>query len=359
MRENLPIITAETIPDLHVHLREDSEEGLNRGGSIVAGLLKLSAQGGADVLGAMPNTTVPLTTAQRVMEYYRYALSLAPRDKVNCLVPIVMLTEETTHMGLQVCRAAGIKDGKIYPHLRTTKAEHGVRHWGRMLQVVRGCGEFGIRVHGHFEDPSPQFSNRDAELACVAVARMFLEESDAVIVWEHGSDGRCVPHWKEMAKTGRFFVTITAHHLAANEDTAYGDVRAVCKPTIKTELDRLALVALVKENLSWVMAASDSAAHDIKAKHVHQGQCACGALTAPFLALLYAHTLSPLLQIPAGRETFLNFTSRNTRRLYGLPPGRPLPIVASPFEIPLTYSVGPWTVEPFWAGKTLDYNFAP
>jgi dihydroorotase len=274
-------------------------------------------------------------------------------------IPVVMLTEETTREELVKCKKVGINDGKMYPLLRTTKSGSGVKHYGRILPVVKWCGELDIKVHGHFEHPSLLFHNRDAEFACLPIARMFLEETEATIVWEHGTDARCIPHWEDMATSKRFFVTLTAHHLVTNEDEAFGDVRAVCKPPIKTENDRRALVVLIEKDYPWVMNGPDVAGHNESAKQVPLERCACGAYTAPFLLALYAHGLDHLLKTAEGIETFINFTSRNVRRLHNLPPAsRQIKMVRQPLQIPLVYQIGSWKVMPFWAGRIIDWSIA-
>jgi dihydroorotase len=275
------------------------------------------------------------------------------------VIPFLMLTESTTRAMLEACAAIGIKDGKIYPKLRTTKSEHGVTNYAVMLNVVRWCGELGIKVHAHFEHPNMVHCNRDAEFLCLPIAELFLQNSAAIIVWEHGSDGRCVQVWKKFASdyAGRFFVTITAHHLVWTEDDDHGDVRKVCKPSLKTQNDILALTTLIEEDHEWVMAGSDIAPHDSRFKHVSSGKCSCGEYTAPFIHPLYAHGLSRLFTTPRGVDVYVNFTSRNARKLHGLPASSRTVILAkAPFEIPSVYQVGYWKVEPPGAGDKISFS---
>ncbi len=343
-------IEVDALADVHTHLRE---------GEVVAPLIFQAMAGGADVLGAMPNTTKGLVTASHVVEYIQHAKLLVLRHETPVsFIPFVMITEKTTEKDIDECVAAGIKDGKIYPFMRTTKSENGVVHYGRILPVIKHCGKVGMKCHFHPEHPSMLFSNRDAEFAFLPLARMFLEESDAYIIWEHGTDARCIPHWKDMAdSTGRFALTLTAHHLATNEDLAFGDIRAICKPPIKLESDRSALVDLVAKDYYWVMAGGDVAFHDKWAKHVKKERCACGAYTGPFLLPLYAHALTKLLEGGSGIETFVNFTSRNARKFHQLPPSsRRIKLVSESWQIPLSYVIGSQTALPFWAGQTLNWK---
>lgn len=343
-------IVVEPIADVHVHLREI--------GPVMEALIAMSVRGGADVLGPMPNTNEGLCIAEQVREYIDHARKRAPAETLD-FMPIAMVTEQTRSLDIQLIRAAGIRHVKIYPRLRTTKSENGVENYWKLIDLINYCGELGIFCHFHPEHPWMKVGNRDAEYLFLPVAKMFLEATNATIVWEHGTDARCIPFWEEMAETGRFFVTLTAHHLATNEDDTFGDIRAVCKPPIKTESDRRSLVELVMRDHCWVMAGSDSAFHDVSKKYVETGCCSCGAFTAPFLMQLYAHTLQSLFDTKKGVEIFINFTSRNARRNFGLRlPTKKITLSRQPFRIPITYSIGDQTAACFWAGRTLAFRIA-
>jgi dihydroorotase len=345
----MKVIEVESLADVHVHLREP--------GQIMKSLIQHSIAGGADVLGAMPNTKVALTTAHLVTPYMDNAKGLVlPTQRVSFL-PFVMITERTTELEIDVCVANGIVDGKIYPFKRTTKSDDGIEHYERVLPIISYCGKVGMKCHFHPEHPNMLFINRDAEFVFLPIVRM-LDQTDTIIVWEHGTDARCIPHWEDMSKSGRFFVTLTAHHLATNEDETFGDVRAVCKPPIKTEYDRRALVDLVGKNYPWVMAGTDTAFHPKSAKHVDDRCCACGDFTAPFAHPLYAHTLGHLLVTEDGIKTYVNFTSRNARNLHTqLPPSsRMVKLANEQWEIPKYYPVGTETALPFGGGQKLNWK---
>lgn len=344
-------ILVEALFNAHSHIRE--------GEDVMRDLIALLIQGGADTILAMPNTTAGLTTCEQVLLYDRQAHLLVQPGKTLATIPTLMITEEKLELEIEKCVNAGVRDGKVFPLNRTTKSQNGVRDYSRLIPKIRVCGEVGMNVHLHPEHPWMAFGNRDAEFCFLPIADMFLRETNATIVWEHGTDSRCIPFWKEMAATGRFFVTLTAHHLAGNEDQALGDVRMVCKPPLRTEHDRLGLIQLVAENHNWVMAGGDDAPHNLPAKHVHNGQCACGEYTAPFLMQLYAHALDELLQSEAGRQIFVNFTSRNARAFHNHPPASATRLlVRQEFLVPDFYQVGSWRVEPPWAGKKIRYSFS-
>jgi dihydroorotase len=249
------LVTVEIGINPHSHIRE-AEEKMRKH-------LSLILDGGIECILAMPNTQKGLRTFNDVLEYTRYAASVRP-DKNFDFIPCAMLTELTTVQDIELWAAAGIMDAKVYPRFRTTNSESGVVQYAKLLPLVARCGELGIRVHFHPEHPSKIYTSRDAEYAFISLVLMFLEATSAVIVWEHGTDARCIPFWEDFATRfpDRFYVTITAHHLATNEDLAFGNVREVCKPPAKTEADRLALIAFVAKGYEWVIAGADDAPHD-------------------------------------------------------------------------------------------------
>ncbi len=346
-------IIVDAIANMHSHIRDGEPQ---------RDLIYHLIAGGCDVILPMPNIgKVGLRTAQHVVDYIAHAQSLLlPADKDKMMfMPCMVVNEETPLDEIRNAYDVGVRDVKIYPLNRTTFSEFGVRNYVRLLAIVRLCGELGIRVHFHPEYPWLSISNEDAEYQFITWAEMFLRETNAVIFWEHGTDGRCIRFWEELAieYPGRFFVTITAHHLLMNSDETFGDVRATCKPSIKGEDSRRGLVALVAKNYAWVMAGADDAPHPDDKKHVHEGKCACGDFTSPFLHGMYAHALRQLLVTESGVEIYKNFTSRNARRVFGLPPARQCVLEQKPSIIPLSYKAGPWTVESAGAGRTLDWTF--
>jgi len=352
--------------DTHYHVRQD----LFGQKSLVHPLIDLSVEGGAIALGLMPNPKAGvhaphdgLHTAEDVAAYVEHAAQANKAGLVQ-FIKIVLITERTTKADIDACVKAGIKDAKIYPLNRTTGSDIlGVRYFHELIPVLRHCGMEGMRVHIHPEHPLMGIPGRDAEYQFLSEMDTFIgatEDTNTFFVWEHGTDARCIPHWKEWAKTGRFYVTITAHHLASDEDELFGDVRGVCKPAPKTRWDKDLLRALVLEGYSWIMAGTDSAPHDISAKQVGTGRCSCGAFTAPFALQLYAHVL--LSERPSNKEIeiFRSFTCGNAERFYDFydldlnPSG--FRLVRRQFVIPTYYDVGPWRVMPFGANQTLDWS---
>jgi dihydroorotase len=334
----------------HTHLREEPD--------VMRDLIRASLEGGIDTLGPMPNTKAGLMTAKQVTDYITLARSLVPSDEIMNFIPIGMVNEQTTKLDIEGFLDAGIRNVKVYPLGRTTNSHYGVRDYSKLLPIVKYGGDKGMVFHFHPEHPWMSIENRDAEYLFLSILDMYMRETNAIIVSEHGTDTRCIPMWKEWGKTGRFYLTLTAHHPATNESKSFGVVQSVCKPPIKTELDRLNLLTLIKENHTWVMLGADNAFHPKEAKHRHDGEpCACGADTTHFILQLCAHVLDDLLQTPEGIKTFVNFTSGNAQRFHDLPDSSgTVTLVREPFQIPLEYPIGSYIAEPFWLGKTLNWR---
>ena len=343
--------TTECGANPHTHLRELV---------LIREHIERCVEGGVDVLLPMPNLTNPLLTAADVTAYIAAAKASVRQGVPMTFIPIVYLTQETTREMIDDCIQAGIMDAKVYPRFRTTKSDAGVKEYGKIIDIVRHCGTVGMRVHFHPEHPWPKFESDDAEFLFLPILKIFLEETAATIISEHGSDARCIPFWEDMALSNRFYVTLTPHHLATTKDKTFGDVRSTCKPPIKTERDRKDLVDLVCKDYDWVMLGADDAPHDVSKKHVHEGCCACGAYTSPFLLPLCAHALDAMIQKDVdSRVAFENFISHTARILYNLPQAKKtLTLVRKPFRIPLQYKIGTTMVEPFWAGQEILWSFA-
>jgi len=345
-------ITVPCLIDPHVHFREAEKKTMKP-------LIKNAINGGARVFGAMPNTKDGLLTALDVKSYTNLAKSCVPKNVHVDFIPIVMINEKTTPAMLNECARLGIMDGKVYPLDRTTQSHYGVRDYLDIVPPVRHMGKLGMRCHMHPEHPWMLIQNRDAEYQFLPIMDMFIRKTETTLIWEHGTDGRCVPYWKQMAKTGRFYLTLTPHHLATSEDPSYGDVGTICKPSIKTLWDQLALLDLVARDYPWVMAGSDKAPHDVTKKHVVGKGCACGAYHGDFTLALYAHALNDLLLTPSGIQVFANFIHHNARKLYNLPEfSEMVTLLCKPFRIPMNYNIGDWTVEPFWAGREIMWSIA-
>ena len=341
--------------DPHDHLREDTGDVM-----VVGPLMQASYDGGAVLIGAMPNTAKGLLDAGSILAYQEHCDSVGPGPEKLRSFTFLQITPQTTTADIDECCWKGFKDAKVYPLGRTTESQNGVRHYNELLPIIIYACRKGMRVHFHPEHPSMTIENRDAEYMFLSIMDMIMHVTEGLpgaIVWEHGTDMRCIPSWREWAETGRFFVTLTAHHLVASENETFGDVAATCKPPIKTRFDQKALVDLVKEGLNWVMAGTDSAAHDKREKQ-KIGQCACGAYTAPFAMALYAHALRDLLYDEEGTAIFIKFTSGNARSLYGDDYGdvsdQMITIRDESTQIPDEYEVGTWNVIPFMAGKEIS-----
>jgi dihydroorotase len=347
-------ITVPAMFDPHFHLRE--------GDGVMRDLLRLAYLAGVSTVGTMPNVGKGLLTAESVVNYRQKARASVNNHEVSvpCVdifMPIGAINEDTTLDELELMYDAGIRSVKVYPLGRTTNSDFGVRDYFKLLPLVTRCGELGITVHFHPENPNMLFEDRDAEFQFISFVDQFIRLTKAKIVWEHGTDARCIPYWKEWSKTGRFFVTFTPHHLLTNESDSRGDVRAEVKPRIKTCRDQNDLVKLVLEDHDWVMAGSDSAWHPCDAKHTDEGQCACGAFHGRHTLALYAHALLDRFIYESMEDSFDCFIFHNAKELHGLDIERvEITLVREETKIEKEVLVDGNPSMLFWAGKTINWR---
>lgn len=310
---------------------------------------------------AMPNLLPPILRGKQAVRYRRQIKSNVPKKKKLHVIATIKIREDTTPAMIRAAWKAGVRCGKVYPKGRTTHADDGVTNYTKLWPVFREMQKLGMRVLFHPEHPNQVYMDRDAEYAFLEIFRMIHQAFPKLLMsWEHLSDGRCIPHLKEMAKSGKVIVTITAHHLLGHEGTFYGDPRGTCRPPFRTEADRVALIQLILEGFAWVLCGLDDAPHPKEAKLPPKGRCACGAMT-----LLHA----PLLIVTALREfcnfddqesldKLIAFTSGNASRIYNIPVSNcTLVIVDRPTKIPLEQNIGGKTVMPFMAGETLTVGY--
>jgi dihydroorotase len=349
-------IQTDAFAQMHSHLREGEE--------VMEPLIDYAFQGGVDWLLTMGNTQQGLLSADQSAAYRRSCQRLVSAGRKMGFTPTIIINEQTPDYEIDRCADLGIFDGKVLPFERTTHAHYGVRRYIELREKIRRMAKRKMRLHLHPETPDPLIDDNEAEWQFISTVDWMLDDSDVTVIWEHGTDARCIPKWKDWASNyrkdgrSRFWLTLTAHHLATWSSRERGNTGSECNPPYKNRRDCEDLVRLVAEDLPWVMAGADDAPHDTSKKR-KIGRCACGAYTAPYLAALYAHALNDLLLTERGLATFFNFTSRNARKLYNLPDAsRMVTLVRQPFRIPDSYPVGPWTVEPFWAGKEIMWSIS-
>jgi dihydroorotase len=304
--------------DFHVHLRQ---------GPAMAAYVARSAILFGRFL-AMPNVVPPLVTGGGVADYLSALRKAIPvsggampgtgsgsrEPGARSCTPLGSF-KLIPGMGRQAvldCLAAGALIGKYYPTGSTTNAADGVPD-PDAVQVELGALEEADGVLSiHAEDPAAPVMERE-EAFLPQIDRILCRYPRLRIVVEHLSSTAGVE--AVLAWPARVVATITAHHLAFTIDDLAGerlDPGFYCKPIIKTEADRRALVQAACSGDSRFFFGSDSAPHTAEAKAAG----AAGVYAAPVALQL----LAGVFDEAGALDQFEPFTSAHGAAFYRLKP---------------------------------------
>lgn len=318
---------------------------------------------------AMPNLLPAILTLEEALKYLQEIYSHIPVEEHEKFIVLVSikLTEASSPEGTLKALEHGILDFKVYPKGRTTNAHDGVINFAALWPTFKVLDDFArmspkkVRVRFHPTHPRLEWDDRDAEYGFLGIFEMIRQAFPHIyMIWEHLSDGRCIPHIKAMGEN--VGATVTAHHPTRNETQVFGDVHGgVCQPPFRTERDRRDVCLYMASGDDHVYAGLDDAPHDVSKKLVRCGRAACGLYTTEFGILLYAMAFDELgiFDLPDGVERFTKFTSGNMERLCDLPQSKEtITLVREPFTIPEEYKMGDTTIIPAMAGETLPWSIA-
>ncbi|MDD2507020.1 MAG: dihydroorotase [Candidatus Cloacimonetes bacterium] len=252
--------------DLHAHLRDPGQTYKE---DIVTGT-KSAAKGGFTAVCAMPNT-VPITDNIASVEY----IQLRAKEHGSARVYVVgALTKQSK--GEEISEMATMKSGGIVGVSDDGKCVQNAR---LMLSCLRYAANFDIPVIVHPEDYALAGSGQIhsgkiatqmglsgipalAEEVIVARDIMLAESAGARLHIAHISTARSLELVRSAKERGlRVTCEVTPHHLVLTEE-AFGtfDTNTKMKPPLRSENDRLACIAALKEGLIDCIA-TDHAPH--------------------------------------------------------------------------------------------------
>jgi dihydroorotase len=320
--------------DMHVHLRDPD---------IAQGVAPYTAGTCARAL-VMPNTTVPLTTADLVR---RYADSLPLGCEYSFLA---YLTPAMTPADIFALRGVAIGT-KLYPAGLTTHSGHGIprsllREPSYFDDVFAAHVKVDLSFHVHPEMPGSFVMDSEADFIpfLAYAARKFPRLR---IVVEHVTSAAMV-RW--VTDTPQALATITPQHLAYDLGSLFEDglrPHRYCKPVYKTPADRASLwKAVLHERF---MLGSDSAPHAIGKK---EAPCGCaGVWSAPVLAPVLTHLFDGcgLLHV------LPDFTRLRAEKFWDkCGDDSTVELEEKPYRVPDQVHCMP----PLYAGETLDWRVA-
>jgi len=315
--------------DAHLHLRQGDE---------LKEITQYSECNEYSVL--MPNT-IPAIIDLKSLENYKQQVSTVCKKQIPLYT--LKLTPWTKNIEQLVGKIIGIK---LYPIGATTNSDQGVNlggiegHFGQFEEME----EFGIPLMGHWEDPL--VPSMDREIACLDIIDKIIRHFPKLkIVFEHVSCRQSVDYIKENPQMRG---SITLHHLLCTYDDLLGNhlqPHMFCKPIIKSERDREALLDVALSAHPKFFYGSDSAYHPWERKL----KGAAGVFSAPvalslLFELFYKNNLLFKLE---------DFISENASQFYNLTPtGRRIKLIQEKWKVPEMIS---GTV-PLYAGQTISWR---
>ena len=243
-----------------------------------------------------------------------------------------------------------------------------------LLEGLREAHALGLPVSLHEEDPSLMGSRgvnagivasrlglpgapSETEAALTARDCALALTTGARVIIQHVSAAQTISILRAMKAAGApVFAEVTPHHLSLTEEDVLRQ-GTLCKvnPPLRTEADRQALIAGVKDGTIDVIA-TDHAPHTLKEKDVPAGHFSeapsgmIGLETA--LALCITHLVRP------GHLTLPVLLARMTCRpadLFGLPAGRLCE--GGPADIVIFDPEEAWTVPPVFESRSANSPF--
>lgn len=342
---NMNEITFTKPDDWHCHLRDGA-------------VLKQTVQDTATRFRRaliMPNLATPITTVELAEQYRERILAACPAGSAFTPLMTLYLTEALTAQTLHAAKETGfIPAVKYYPAGATTRSEYGVRALENVFDQLAVMEEIGLVLCVHGESTAPGDDIFDRE-------KIFIDQTLSVIlrrfpklrvVLEHISTAyaaTCVADAPDNVAA-----TITAHHLWLARNALFeGGIRphVFCRPILKRETDRLALIAAATSGNPKFFLGTDSAPHPRSQK---ENPCGCaGIYSAPagieaYAQCFAAHNALPKLE---------GFASHFGAQFYGFAPNsETITLIHKPWTLPNQLPFDDDVVIPFLAGDVCEWK---
>lgn len=293
--------------DWHVHLREGA-------------LLPITVAASARTFHRcviMPNLQQPLTTAKQIANYAKEIRQHIPQHSKFQPLLTMYLTDDSEVSELEAAlKLSDFFGVKCYPCGVTTNSKSGVHDLNNCNAILEKMQEEGVPllVHGESSEPSDDVFDREKIFINDSLVKVRQEFPQLKITLEHISSKEAAAYVRE----GNSYTaaTITPQHLWYNRNDLLGDhlkPHLYCKPILKREADRLALVSLVRDGLPRVFLGSDSAPHRRQDK---ESSCGCaGVFSAPYLLEILAQIFEEL----GALDKMNDFIAVNGAKFYGYP----------------------------------------
>jgi dihydroorotase len=333
--------------DWHLHLRD---------GPRMAAVLAATAR----VFGraiVMPNLSPPVSTVALAAAYRDRILAALPKGSAFEPLLTLYLTDNTSPEEIARAKASGfIHAVKYYPAGATTNSDFGVSSLDRVQGALAAMERHGmvLSLHGEAVDPAVDVYDREQAFVDTSLARIVRDFPGLAIVLEHITTKDAAAFVRETQ--ANMAATITPQHLLYARNAMFeGGIRPhlFCKPILKREVHRQALVAAATSGNPRFFLGTDSAPH---ARHLKENACGCAGCYSAHAAIeLYAEAFED-----AGRlDRLEGFASRFGPDFYRLPRHRDtITLVRNAWQVPDDYAFGPDRIVPLRAGESVRWRLA-
>jgi dihydroorotase len=333
--------------DWHVHLRDGDQMR-----SVVGATARVF--GRAIV---MPNLEPPVTTVAAAAAYRERIAAALPAASRFAPLLTLFLTDNTPAAEIVRARRSGFVIGaKYYPAGATTNSDSGVTAIERVYPALEAMQKhaFPLLIHGEVTAAEVDVFDREKVFIDELLARIVRDFPELRIVLEHITTREAAEFIA--AAPAHVGATITPQHLLHSRNALFaGGVRPhfYCRPILKRESHRQALIEAATAGNGKFFLGTDSAPH---ARNAKENACGCaGCYTAHAALELYAEAFEAAGAL-GKLEAFASFHGAD---FYGLPRnGDTVTLERESWTVPGEYVFGEQTVVPLNAGATMRWRIA-
>ncbi len=299
---------------MHVHFRQDGR---------LASVVPFTArQFGRAIV--MPNTIPYIRTVDEAARYRDRIMAAVPSGAD--FTPLMTLYLQTTMSPdtIREAKRSGFIHGiKMYPAGATTNSEGGVVRVQDVEEQLRAMEEVDmpLLIHGESADTNDDVFERESIFYGEAFLWITSTFSRLRVSCEHITTKAAVEMIERAPNHLRLGATMTAQHLLVNRNYLLGGhlrPHAFCKPILKAEEDRQALLSAAVSGNTRFFLGTDSAPHPQQGEAGKAKECDCGCagcFTAHAAIELYAEAFDSVDRL----YRLDGFSSRFGAEFYELP----------------------------------------
>ena len=333
--------------DWHLHLRD---------GDLMRSVVGATAR----VFGraiVMPNLEPPVTTVRGAAAYRERIAAALPAGSRFAPLLTLYLTDNTPVAEIVEARRSGFVIGvKYYPAGVTTNAAAGVTSIERVYPVLEAMQKqaLPLLIHGEVTATDVDIFDRERVFIEQVLTRIIRDFPVLKIVLEHITTREAADFIA--ASPPHVGATITPQHLLHSRNALFeGGIRPhrYCRPVLKRELHRGAVLRAATGGSTKFFLGTDSAPH---ARDAKENACGCaGCYTAHAALELYAEAFEDA----GALDRLEGFASFHGADFYGLPRNRDtVTLRRETWVVPAEYPLGTRTVVPLNAGATMRWRIA-